>query len=79
MLLTLFLKKKGWNDPQCGSCYKLYYRGTGKSVYVTAVDVGGMGFVGSQEVMDTLTNGRAVELGRVDIFYLRVESSLCGF
>ena len=72
-------KYVGWNSAQCGACYKLYYKGTGKSVYAVGVDVGRGGFVGSQQVLDTLTNGRATAVGRVDVSWLRVEPVLCGF
>lgn len=48
-------------------------------MYVTAVDVGRGSFVGSKQVLDTLTNGRAVEVGRVDVSYLKVDRKFCGF
>lgn len=68
----------GWNSAECGACYKLYYSGTQKSLYAVGVDVGVGQFVGSVEVLDNLTNGRAIEVGRVPISYLKVEPSFCG-
>ncbi|KAL5536653.1 hypothetical protein ACEPAF_476 [Sanghuangporus sanghuang] len=68
----------GWNSPQCGTCWQLTYSGTGNSIFVTAIDHADDGFNLSQEALDTLTNGRAVEFGVVDVTATRVDSSACG-
>ncbi|KAI5778845.1 rasp f 13 [Geopyxis carbonaria] len=66
----------GWNDVDCGKCYKTYFEG--QTVYVTGVDVSTSGFVMSQAALDTLTGGRAVEAGRVTGQYVEVAKSFCG-
>ncbi|OCB87681.1 SnodProt1 [Sanghuangporus baumii] len=68
----------GWNSPQCGTCWQLTYSGTGNSIFVTAIDHADDGFNLSQEALDTLTNGRAVEFGVVDVTATQVDSSACG-
>ncbi|KAI9433894.1 Cerato-platanin-domain-containing protein [Lactarius indigo] len=54
----------GWNSPQCGSCWRLTYKG--KSIYVTAIDTIFDGFQLSLGGMNALTNGKARVLDRVD-------------
>jgi len=68
----------GWNSPQCGKCFKLYYKG--KTVYITGVDSasGDAGFVLSRAAMDSLTGGLAVQLGSITASYAPVASSFCG-
>ncbi|KAL5492688.1 hypothetical protein ACEPAI_4135 [Sanghuangporus weigelae] len=68
----------GWNSPQCGTCWQLTYSGTGNSIFVTAIDHADDGFNLSQEALDTLTNGRAIEFGVVDVTATQVDSSACG-
>ncbi|KAI0818672.1 Cerato-platanin [Irpex lacteus] len=50
----------------------------GKSINVLAIDVGQDGFNLSEEAMNTLTNGQAVALGRVDATATQVAASACG-
>ncbi|KAI0093817.1 Cerato-platanin [Irpex rosettiformis] len=66
----------GWDSAACGTCWQLTYNG--KSINVLAVDVGRDGFNLSQEAMDELTNGQAVQLGRVDASVNQVDASACG-
>ena len=66
----------GWNDADCGKCYKATFRT--KSVYITAVDVAGGGIVTSKATLNTLTGGLAEELGRVDGTFEEVAASNCG-
>ncbi|KAF8129292.1 Cerato-platanin [Boletus edulis] len=65
----------GWNSPACGTCYSLTWRGT--TIYVLAVDVGLDGFNISEEAMNALTGGLAVELGRVNANTTLVAASYC--
>ncbi|KAI9452946.1 immunomodulatory protein [Lactarius psammicola] len=67
---------KGWNSPQCGSCWKLTYNG--KSIYVTAIDTIFDGFSISLGAMNELTNGRARELDVVDAKATQVDRWHCG-
>ena len=66
----------GWNSPACGTCYNVTYGG--KTLSVLAVDVGLDGFNLSEEAMNTLTGGLAVELGRVEVTATQVPASICG-
>ncbi|KAN0082358.1 Cerato-platanin [Tylopilus felleus] len=68
----------GWNSPQCGTCYAVTYAGTGITVNILAVDKSQSGFTVSQAAMNTLTNGQAVQFGRVSVSYTQVDPSVCG-
>ncbi|KAJ5205178.1 Cerato-platanin [Penicillium cf. griseofulvum] len=70
----------GWNSPNCGKCYALHYSNgrIDKTINVLAVDAAPGGFNIGLQAMNTLTNGMAVELGRVDATYVEVEDSVCG-
>ncbi|KAL0947636.1 hypothetical protein HGRIS_013724 [Hohenbuehelia grisea] len=70
----------GWNDADCGSCWEITFtntKGVKKSLNITAVDVGGAGFVLSQQALDTLTGGQAVALGRVNATSRQVPDAGC--
>ena len=67
-----------YNSPNCGTCWKLYYAETGKTINVLAVDVALDGFNISEEAMNKLTGGLAVELGRVEVTATQVPASVCG-
>ncbi|PWY89586.1 allergenic cerato-platanin Asp F13 [Aspergillus sclerotioniger CBS 115572] len=64
-----------WNSPNCGACYALEYQGT--IVYITAVDTAPSGFNIGLDAMNTLTNGQAVDLGRITATYTPVDASFC--
>lgn len=66
----------GWNSASCGTCWQLSFDGV--SINVLAIDHAGDGFNVAQEVMDELTNGQAVFLGRVTGTAVQVNASLCG-
>ena len=66
----------GWNSPQCGSCWRLTYQG--RSITVTAIDHTDDGFNLSLQALNTLTNGRAVEFGAVDVQATQLARSACG-
>ncbi|KAI6115456.1 Cerato-platanin [Pisolithus croceorrhizus] len=64
-----------WNDPSCGKCYAVTY---GKNtIKVIALDVSKDGFTVSPQVMDTLTDGQANALGRVEVTAAEVPASEC--
>ncbi|KAF5696990.1 eliciting plant response [Fusarium globosum] len=66
----------GWNSPNCGTCWKLTYKG--KSINVLAIDHTDTGFNISPAAMNALTNNQAVQLGRVDATATQVAISNCG-
>jgi hypothetical protein len=66
----------GWNSASCGTCWKLTYKG--KSINVLAIDHTAAGFNIALTAMNTLTNGQAVKLGRVDATATQVAVSNCG-
>lgn len=71
----------GWNSPNCGKCYKLHYKAGSidKTIFVTAVDAAPGGFNLGLKAMNKLTDGMAVELGRVQATYSQADPSKCGF
>jgi hypothetical protein len=70
----------GWNSPNCGKCYALHYSNgkVDKTINVIAVDAAPGGFNIGLQAMNTLTNGQAEQLGRVDATYVEVDASVCG-
>ena len=66
-----------WNSVGCGKCYRIMYNV--KSLYIIAVDTAAEGFNLSKRAFDTLTNGRAEELGSAQIAWEEVEPKFCGF
>ena len=66
----------GWNSASCGTCWQLTYNG--KSINVLAVDHADAGFNVAKGAMDTLTNGQAAALGRIDVTATQVAASACG-
>ncbi|KJZ76905.1 Protein SnodProt1 [Hirsutella minnesotensis 3608] len=66
----------GWNSPNCGTCWKLEYKG--KSINVLAIDHTDAGFNIAQDAMNALTNGQAVQLGRVDATATQIDAKNCG-
>ncbi|CAG7961874.1 unnamed protein product [Penicillium nalgiovense] len=70
----------GWNSPNCGKCYELHYSNgkIDKTINVIAVDAAPGGFNIGLQAMNTLTNGQAEQLGRVDATYVEVDASVCG-
>ncbi|KAI9573949.1 immunomodulatory protein [Boletus coccyginus] len=66
----------GWDSAACGTCYEVTYGDM--TIAVLAVDVALDGFNLSEEAMNTLTGGLAVELGRVDVTATEVDASVCG-
>ena len=67
---------KGWNSPECGSCWKLTYGK--KFIYVTAIDTISEGFDISLEAMNILTNNQAQKLDSIDVQATQVGTGFCG-
>jgi len=65
----------GWNSPDCGSCWRLTYKG--RNLTVMAIDRS-YGWNLSLQAMNDLTDGHAEELGKVQATYTRVANSECG-
>jgi len=66
-----------WNSPVCGTCWKLTYSKTGRSIYMLAIDMAET-YDLSYPAMDDLTAGQAYALGRVKVTANQVASSFCG-
>jgi hypothetical protein len=66
----------GWNSPECGSCWRLRYKGN--SIYVTAIDMISDGFDISLEAMNLLTNNQAQALDSIDAHARQVHRNFCG-
>ncbi|KAL7281975.1 Cerato-platanin [Trametes coccinea BRFM310] len=67
-----------FNSPNCGTCWKLTYAGTGKSINVLAMDHADTGFNISLEALNTLTDNQGVALGAIDATATQVAPSECG-
>jgi len=66
----------GWNSPNCGTCWKATFQG--RSIHILAIDHTANGLNIAQAAMNDLTNGRAVELGRVEADVVQVSLGECG-
>lgn len=68
----------GFGSAECGSCWRITDTSTGVGITVTAIDVAGEGFNLSEEALNTLTNGLAVQIGRANVTAVQVAASNCG-
>ena len=68
---------KGFNSPECGSCWELTYGGN--SIFVTAIDTISDGFDISLKAMGILTNGKAQALDYIDSQAAQVDAWHCRF
>ena len=68
---------EGWNSDQCGTCWELSYND--KTINVLAIDHSADGFNLSQEAMDALTGGQALDLGHVKATVKQLPASACKF
>ncbi|KAH8824640.1 Cerato-platanin [Flagelloscypha sp. PMI_526] len=66
----------GWNDVDCGTCWKLTYQN--RSITMLAIDYTETGFNLGKKAMDQLTNNRAEELGIVQATATKQTLSACG-
>ncbi|KAK7006792.1 Cerato-platanin [Favolaschia claudopus] len=70
---------EAYDSVNCGTCWQLTYAGTGKTINVLAIDHAAPGtFNIALEAMNKLTNGQAVQLGRVSVTSKQVAKSVCG-
>ncbi|KAL6860808.1 Cerato-platanin domain-containing protein [Trichoderma novae-zelandiae] len=69
-------KIKGLNSGKCFTCWTLSYEG--RAISLLALDGADSGVVMSFNALQYLTDGRAQELGRVDIEAVEVDTSECG-
>ncbi|KAE9408053.1 Cerato-platanin [Gymnopus androsaceus JB14] len=68
----------GFNSPNCGTCWEIVW-GDSAPLYALAIDHAGSGLINlSEEAMNTLTGGLAVELGAVTVTSTQVDASNCG-
>lgn len=65
----------GWNSASCGTCWKLTYKGN--SINVLAIDHAADGNNLSLEAMNMLTDGQAVQLGRIEATAEKVSAAEC--
>ncbi|KAF4951962.1 hypothetical protein FGADI_7078 [Fusarium gaditjirri] len=68
----------GPNSPLCFSCWSLSYGDTSRSVLVLNSAQAGSGFETSLTVMNSLTGGKAEQLGRVNVTAFQTELLDCG-
>ncbi|KAL7933108.1 hypothetical protein V8C35DRAFT_304940 [Trichoderma chlorosporum] len=66
----------GSSSAKCFSCWKIEYNG--KIISLLALDGTDSGIVMSLDALQFLTDGRAHELGRVDVNAIEVDTSNCG-
>ena len=64
------------DSPQCGTCYKVTYKA--KSIFILGIDHTATGLNIAKAAMNTLTNGQAVALGRVNAQVTKVGVGKCG-
>ncbi|KAG7094414.1 hypothetical protein E1B28_008013 [Marasmius oreades] len=68
----------GYGSNKCGSCWRITYPATGKTINIIGIDHAGSGFNVAQAAMDELTNGQAVHLGNIQVDAQEVSPSDCG-
>jgi hypothetical protein len=68
----------GHGSSACGSCWQVTYSGTGNTINILAIDTGAAGFNIALEAMNTLTNGQAENLGRIDVNAIQLDPTACG-
>lgn len=76
----------GFGSADCGTCWSITYTNPSypwltTSVIATAIDVGDpaqQGYNLSEETMNALTGGKAVQLGRVTVTAIQLSRSACG-
>jgi len=71
---------EGHNSASCGSCWQLTYTKsdkTTKTIYVTAIDHAGDGFIISKTALEHLGGQQAVDAGKIHATATRVAGSNC--
>jgi Cerato-platanin len=67
-----------WGSPNCGLCWKLTVKSTGRFIYLTAIDAAGTGFNIGKHAFIAL-NGGTVGNGTLEAEALSVPVHFCGF
>ena len=73
---------EGHNSVSCGSCWELTYTKsdeTTKTIYVTAIDHAGDGFIIAGTALEDLGGQQAIDAGHIEVTANRVAGSNCGF
>jgi len=73
---------EGYNSASCGSCWELTYTKrdkTTKTIYVTAIDHAGDGFIIAKMALKHLGGQQAVDAGHIEVTAKHVAGSKCGF
>jgi Cerato-platanin len=73
---------EGYNSASCGSCWELTYTEsdeTTKTIYVTAIDSTGDGFVIAETALKHLGGQQAIDAGHIEVAANSVAGSNCGF
>ncbi|KAF9076284.1 Cerato-platanin [Rhodocollybia butyracea] len=77
-----FSAVSGFGSAECGTCWNVAFTnaaGKTTSLNAIAIDHAGAGLINlSQEAMDTLTGGNAVQFGAVPVTATQVAKSVCG-
>jgi len=78
-----FAAVEAWNSPNCGTCWQVVYTDSNgvssAPLNVIAVDHAGAGLINvSEEAMNTLTGGNAVQFGAVQVTATQIAASACG-
>ncbi|KAF5530807.1 rot1 [Fusarium mexicanum] len=68
----------GPDSPLCGTCWSLSYGAVSRSVLVLNSAQAGSGYETSLTVMNSLTGGKAEQLGRVNVTAFQTELLDCG-
>ncbi|KAF5590110.1 rot1 [Fusarium subglutinans] len=69
---------EGPDSPLCGTCWSLSYGATSRSVLVLNSAQAGSGYETSLTLMNSLTGGKAEQLGRVNVTAFQTELLDCG-
>jgi len=67
-----------WGSPNCGNCWKLTDKQTGRRIYFTAIDATGVGFNIGKKAFTAL-NGGTVGSGTLEAEAISVPRQFCGF
>jgi hypothetical protein len=73
---------EGYNSTSCGSCWELTYTKsdkTAKTIYVTAIDHAGDGFIIAETALEHLGGQQAVDAGHIEATAKSIARSNCGF
>jgi hypothetical protein len=66
-----------WGSPNCGKCWKLHNKKTGKSIYFTAIDAAGSFNIGKKAFI--ALNGGTIGAGTLEAEAQSVPGHFCGF